>query len=403
MNHSGMPNLVTDDSKLENLNQGFWQLREASFFIDVTLTDAVTLSSEVAFADDFKHIDANYLYADIAMHELLPSWDEDEFGQLTIRGGKFLVPFLSYNENKPNFKQYLMSQPFTAWNMAPVIGTPIRPHSFGWSDIGMMVNWARPVSDLGLMDFKVAMITGIQSSTDVLDDNTVVIDSPVMMGGGGMGMMTPMFPTVRPRDGLIQNEAGSWSGTDNGHMATAGKLAFRTLKFPLDVGISFYYGKWDPAAKKSLGMYGFHANWISENWTLRGEWVRAKVDQEGGFNPVTAMGPAAINTTTGDYNMDAWYVEGSVIPLRFGANNDRFVRLIARYGGVDTNDKAVFTPFRRKRVTLGAELELFTNARLRFEWQRHRISDFKMAPDPYKSAGGKRHIQMMMFSAIYSF
>ena len=101
--------------------------------------------------------------------------------------------------------------------------------------------------------------------------------------------------------------------------------------------------------------------------------------------------------------MHAWYLEGSVIPFRFGRDDHLFVRLIGRYDEVDTNDKATFTPFRRGRFTVGTELEYFTNARVRFEWQNSKIYGFYAAPQPYRDAGGKRNIQMFMLSAIYSF
>ena len=398
MNHDGVPRLRTNKAKLDNLDGGFAQLRELSLFLDLSVIDTGTLSAEIEFADDFGNVDANYLYADIAVGELLPFWDEDEYGQLIFRGGKFLVPFLAYNENKPNFKQYLMSQPFTAWNIVPVIGTPIRPKSFGWSDIGFMVNWSGPVGGMGLLDFKISMITGIEGGTDVLDGNSVVINHCVMNCG-----TTPVYPTVRPRDGLIQNEGGSWSGTHNDKFATAGKLSFRSMRWPIDVGFSFYYGKWDQNGKQDLGMWGFHANWISRNWTVRGEFVQAHVEQTAGVNIIMVPGPGMINTSTGNYRMRSWFVEGSVIPYRFGAKKDRFVRLILRYDDVDTNDKALFTPFRRSRITAGSELEFFTNARVRFEYQRHKIHNFGRAPGPYKLAGGLHEIEMLMGSLIYSF
>ncbi|MCH7869449.1 MAG: hypothetical protein IH881_17280 [Myxococcales bacterium] len=389
MNHLGVARLVTDDKKLEDLNDGFVQLREFSFFIDIGVFDYLTVSSEIEFADDFSEVGANYLYGDLALSELLPFWDEDELGQLTLRGGKFLIPFLSYNENKPNFKQYLMSQPFTAWNVVPVIGTPIATSSFGWSDTGFLFNFARSISSFGIIDFKVAMINGIESNAAVLDSNAIVIDA---------GMMTP---TVRPRDGLMQNKGPSWKANRNGELAAVGKVSFMTNCFPLDVGFFFYSGKWDPDGKRGLFMYGFHANWISRNWTLRGEWVQAQVEQVAGTN-LYGM-PASINMSTGDYNMEAWYLEGSIIPCRFGPGDKLYVRLIGRYDEVNTNNKALFTPFHRRRWTLGSEFEFFSNARLRFEWQHHRIVNFKEAPGPYLAAGGKRAVQMLMGSVIYSF
>ena len=99
--------------------------------------------------------------------------------------------------------------------------------------------------------------------------------------------------------------------------------------------------------------------------------------------------------------MSSWYVEGSRVAWR--GSDDRYVRLVARYDDVDTNDEIGFTPFDRARVTIGAEWELAFGCRLRYEWQRSTIDDFARAPGPYRNAGGKEHIQMHMASVIFAF
>ena len=176
------------------------------------------------------------------------------------------------------------------------------------------------------------------------------------------------------------------------------------MNFPLDLGVSWYRGAWDPKSKKNLQMLGVHWNWLFRNATLKGEYVKAEVEQDAGFDPVAdsgQMGPAMLNTTTGDYNMRAYYVEGSFIPLRLP--RDRYLRLVARYDDVDTNDKIMFTPFDRSRITFGMELQLAINTRFRYEWQRTKIDDFSKAPMPYKITGGKEIIRMHMASIIFSF
>ena len=96
-----------------------------------------------------------------------------------------------------------------------------------------------------------------------------------------------------------------------------------------------------------------------------------------------------------------FYVEGSVVPLRW--EGERFLRLVARFDNVDTNDKAIFTPFDRSRITVGFEWQFGRNTRFRYEWQRSKVHDFDKAPMPYKLAGGKEIIQMHMPSVIFSF
>jgi len=328
---------------------------------------------------------------------MIDAWDEEKIGRLNIRVGKFLVPFLSYNENKANFKQYLMSQPFTAWNMAPVIQSPPDFNGLGWSDTGILFNWNRETGDVGIVDFKLAVIKGLQSGSAALDGNSSTLDTFIAPMG------TPFQPTVRPRDGLIQNELSSTFDDNNDEPAVTLKLTYRPSAIPLDFGVSWYHGAWDDAGDNNLDMYGFHANYITKRWTLRGEYVHADVEQTAGINVVSLPGPSSLNVTTGDYNMDAWYIEGSVVPVYYGENDSRYLRLIARFDDLDTNDKASFTPWDRNRFTVGTEWQFMSNARLRYEWNYHTLDDFSKAPAPFVAAGGERHIQMHMVSAIFWF
>lgn len=196
MDHDGVPRFVDSD----DLNDGIGQLREFSIFLDYTVSQNVLVSTELGSADNFEELDANYLYLDFDLSSIADNIDSDKYGNLSLRAGKFLVPFLSYNENKPNFKQSLMSQPFTAWQMAPVINSPRDFKSLGWSDTGVMLNWNR-MAGPGILDIKVSAIKGLQSDADVLDANYGRLDTVLDMGSG------PFNPAVRPRDGLMQNEA----------------------------------------------------------------------------------------------------------------------------------------------------------------------------------------------------
>ena len=179
MDHDGTPVFVGQRS----LNDGFFQIREFSLFFDVAITDMIVASTELEASDNGSGYTANYAYVDIQAAD-----------NLSFRVGKILVPFLSYNENKPNFKQHLMSQPFTAWNLAPVIPLAIGFHGFGWADAGAAVNWNKIIGAFGFLDFKAAVINGLGSMSNVLDDNTAQLAA---------GAMTPV---IRPRDGLVQNE-----------------------------------------------------------------------------------------------------------------------------------------------------------------------------------------------------
>ncbi len=384
MDHSGLPRLVGRD----NPNDAFFQMREFSLFFDFDLTEGIIASLELqAVSNATKFIPA-YAYVDIDIPTFVPFWKEDLLGGLGVRIGRLLVPFLSYNENKASFKQNLMSPPFTAQHLVPVLPNPPDFNQIGWTDTGLTVNWFRDVGNLGLLDLKISLIGGLGSDSDVLDDNSVRLAA---------GASTPR---IRPRDGLRAN--GEFAVRNNNHgLATVVKLNFVPSAFPIDLGASWYRGTWDPASTQTLHMYGVHANWLARNWTLKGEWAQADVEQTAGTN-VTGGSPA-INTSTGDYSLYAWYVEGSYIPFRWGPSDNRYLRLVVRYDDVETNNKVDFSPFSKYRITPGMELQFSSFTRFRYEFQYQTLKDFRNAPAAFKAAGGKRHITMHMLSMIFWF
>lgn len=398
MNHDGMP-VFTD----KNLNKSLFQMRELSLFADMVITDNLLFSTELEVSYDLSskstsgrkdRLEAllNYYYLDYDISSSF-GWDTDKYGELGLRGGRILVPFLAYNENKPNFKQNLMSQPFTAWQIAPVNTVPDHATQFGWTDTGVQANYHYIFGTTGILDAKLAVINGLSSDEEVFDHDTVQLDPPGAMN-----------PTVRPRSGMGEGHS-EWDDfkDNNDNKAFVAKLSFVPFALPIDVGVSWYKGKWDNNDDKDLTMYGVHMSYTKKDWSIKGEYAIADVEQEAGINIVTEPGPAAVNTSTGDYHMKAWYLEGAYIPFRYGVGNKHYLKLIARYDDVDTNDKATFTPFDRSRVTLGAEWEFLNNVRLRYETQRSTIDSFDLAPAPYVAAGGKEHIYMNMISLIAEF
>jgi len=396
MRHDGTPNLVGKD-----LNATLFQIREASIFVDFSISESVTFSTELEMSYDFSdkndsgRDDAfesllNYYYLDVDISNAM-NWDTDESGNLKLRFGRILVPFLHYNENKPNFKQSLMSQPFTAWQLAPVNNVAGSFQQFGWTDAGLSINWSYIIEDQGLFDLKFSVINGLGSESGVLDSNSIQLDP------GGM-----MKPTVRPRDGLV-NARSDWDELSdvNSDKALVLKLSYVPFSLPLNLGISWYDGAWDADEVNNLSMRGFHANYLSQDWAFKAEYLVADVEQTAGINIVTAPGPAMLNASTGDYQMSAWYLEGAYTAYRYG--NDYFVKLILRLDAVDTNDEAKFTPFDRSRYTLGVEWEFIRNIRMRMEYQKSKIDNFDNAPAPFIAAGGQEEIQMTMLSLIVYF
>jgi hypothetical protein len=396
MKHNGTPALVS-----KNLDEPLFQLREASFFIDAVLNDSLMFSTELEMSYDFSNKEdsgrtdrfealLNYYYLDLDLSNAM-DWDTEDNGTFKIRAGRILVPFLQYNENKPSFKQNLMSQPFTAWQLAPVNNVAGSFKQFGWTDLGISFNYNKVLGDTGLVDVKLSIINGLGTDSQVLDSNTVQLDP------GGM-----MKPTVRPRDGLANAKSG-WDGFSdvNDDKAIVLKVSYAPFSMPLNVGFSYYSGAWDKEENHDLTMTGAHASYSTKDWDIKGEYLVADVEQTAGVNVITVPGPGALNTSTGDYKMSAWYLEGSYTAFRY--DNNKFLKIILRFDEVDTNDQAAFTPFDRSRTTVGLEWQFLHNIRLRAEHQKSDINGFENAPGPFIAAGGEDKVTMTMFSLIAYF
>ena len=191
----------------------------------------------------------------------------------------------------------------------------IQFRGFGWSDAGLVASWTNSLGDFGILDLKATVINGLGSDSNVLDDNTVQLDDGMML------------PVVRPRDGLVQNEEVNELMDNNNNKATVLKASFKPMSLPMDFGVSWYRGAWDPSGKQNLQMLGGHLNWLARNWTVKGEYVTADVEQDAGIlivdnshvmNMMMLDMVNIANTTVGDYKMNAFYVEGSIVPLRWG-------------------------------------------------------------------------------------
>ncbi len=410
MKHDGLPRFRGKD-----LNEPIIQVREASIFADILLGDYVVFSTELEMSYDFSDEDTtgrdesfksslNYYYFDFDIASVF-EWEVDEQGGLNLRFGRILVPFLQTNENKPNFKQNLMSQPFTAWQFAPVNNVASSFDQFGWTDMGLMINWFREM-DAGTISVKASAINGLGVDGEILDTTQVQLDWQMRMPNG-MLMVTPdgdaVYPTVRTRDGLF-NARSEWDDMDdvNGSLAYTLQVSYSPFSIPLNVGVSWYRGAWNSDATKGLKMWGLHASYDGARWGIKGEHGGASVEQNAGTNTIM-MGPAPINTSTGDYNMSASFIEADVDVLQYGAGDVRYVKLIYRYDTVNTNDEAIFTPFDRSRHTFGVEWEFTHNIRLRFEHQRHTLENYDASPMPFRNAGGEENVTMNMFSIIAYF
>jgi len=223
MKHDGLPKLLDPTSGLakDDPNDAFIQIREFSLFFDFPVAEGILASVEIEAGNDASTLTPNYAYVELDVPTVFGILQTDSVSGLTFRVGKILVPFLSYNENKPNFRQNLMSQPFTAWNISPVVGSPPDFVGLGWSDTGAIVDWFHEVGNAGIVDIKLAVINGIQSDSAVLDDNAIQLSTG---------------PIVRPRDGFIQN--GHDDARDNNqNKATVAKLSLLSWVFMVSGGL----------------------------------------------------------------------------------------------------------------------------------------------------------------------
>lgn len=387
MDHSGLPRFTNSPDG----NDLFYQMREFSLFFDFDVAEGVIASLELEAGKNGTHFSSNYAYVQFDIPTFVDCWDEEQHGSLNVSVGRILVPFLSYNENKLNFKQTLMSPPFTAQNFAPVVPLPADFFGLDWSDTGVSGNYTKYVESIdSFFSLKFATIEGLSSDSNVLDANFRTLTSG---------------PTVRIRDGLRQNEQDQLRD-GNRNKATVLQASFALSDLPINAGFSWYRGSWNPAGDKDLNMYGLHFNWLAHNWTLKAEYGWGDVEQDAGSDPVTDAGLTGpgFNASTGNYGTQSWYVEGSYIVLRWGEGSDRYLRMIYRYDMVDTNDALTgFNPFDRNRHTIGTEIQIIPGARLRYEWQYHTLQDFSLAPAPFLAAGGEEHVKMHMASVIFYF
>ncbi len=380
MDMEGMPLFLdaVGGSAEPDLNSPFIQLREFSIFLEAPLSERLVASAEIEAGDNGGRFTLNYGYVEIMAAEWL-EW----------KAGKILVPFLAYNERKANQYQSLMSQPFTAWQLAPVSGRAMDTHGLGWSDIGFQVDM-KSRRDAGVLDFKLAVINGLGSDDpNALDANYAYFEDG-------------MPGEVRPRDGLAQNEFADRHTDNNGTSAAVAKLTYLNTGSLVraEFGLSFYYGNWDPNDLHSLTMYGAHFRLEGRKWELAGEAGLARVEQEADLFADGDTLSLMPNRTTGNYGMNAWYVEAAARVAEYG--EDHWVKLIARYDEVDTNDQVGFTPFDRSRFTAGLEWQFDQNARLRYEFQQSTIHDYMIAMGTVRDSVPENP-SMHMLSVIFWF
>ena len=80
---------------MDDPNDLFFQLREFSLFMDFDVADGVMASVEIEAGDNATVLTPNYAYMDLDVGTVFDFWDSEKLGNLSVRIGKVLVPFLS--------------------------------------------------------------------------------------------------------------------------------------------------------------------------------------------------------------------------------------------------------------------------------------------------------------------
>jgi hypothetical protein len=143
---------------------------------------------------------------------------------INIKAGLYLVPFGQYNvSNRPH--------------ETPLISTPINlaeVHPASWRDLGLLVE-----GRIGVLTYAGYIGNGLGESED-LKGAQVFKDNNSTKAWGG-------------RIGLIFSQS-------------------------LSAGFSYYTGKYDDAGERRLTLEGVDVAWVTPEWEVRGEWVKALIE-----------------------------------------------------------------------------------------------------------------------------
>lgn len=241
---------------------------------------------------------------------------------LRIIAGKFLLPFGRFNQDlHPSTVNKIPAMPLGMRHVVPV----------GYSDQGLWLQGAKAINDDARFVFDVYTIDGllgedgadIRSLRDNIGDET-------------------------------ENIAGY--GHDN-NKAFGGRLGFELPFQGLDFGVSLYTGRYavaESGRKLNLNMVDFDAQYMKNDFSLRGEYVHANQDATGGDL-----------TKSGGWVQAAYRVAPKVEP-------------VVRYSFLNLPGRADDAT----RLALGVSFQLAPSSIIRFAYLRNmERSGFKTSND----------------------
>ncbi len=209
---------------------------------------------------------------------------------IILRMGKFLVPMGRFNEFlSPEYANKLPDRPKCLWNIVPIV----------WAETGVQIKGEYILPSKQSVNYAFYVVNGLEQSANT--------DGSVADGGNIRDMRQ------NNRDG--NNSSKAWGG----------RIGFRPYK-ELEIGASYYTGKYTIDGNQNLSIMDFHAEYEKDGLTLRGEYVRA--DQQ---------------TSGSDLLKDGFYAEAA-----YGVN--QFFEPVIRYDQADLDDGS---GHKYKRSTVG--------------------------------------------------
>jgi len=198
------------------------------------LRAGITFSGEVApkfgYALEFQFREASQLEIEQALAGYIPS----EAFQLKL--GLYLVPFGKYNQGNRPYQTRLVQAPLPFQEIYP----------YSWRDLGVLVE-----GKVGFFLYSA-------------------------YAGNGLAEAENLKAAQQLRD----------NNKDKGKGLRLGLF----LSSQLEVGFSYYWGKYDKDNKRNLTLQGFHGSWLTDSFSIIGEYVRADLKNPEPFSQGQAEG-----------------------------------------------------------------------------------------------------------------
>jgi hypothetical protein len=197
---------------------------------------------------------------------------------LILRMGKFLVPMGYFNEYlSPEYANKLPDRPYCLWQIVPIV----------WAETGVQLRGQFELPSDREINYAVYLVNGLEQAANA---------------GGSVG-----------EGGSIRSMRQNNRDSNNSDKAYGGRIGFKPRE-ELEFGFSYYTGAYTIDGKENLSIMDFDVEYKKDDWTLRGEYVRA--DEQ---------------VSTGDLRKDGFYAEAAY-------RVNRYFEPVFRYDQADMDD-----------------------------------------------------------------